>query len=281
LTTKEDLFKGGADRLRGHVPTPDLDSRLLLQRVTGCSDRDFFAHPDEPVLERHRKRFLNLIEARRGGAPLAYITGNKEFWSLDIEVSPSTLIPRPETELLVERALHRSPDHGLIADIGTGSGNIAAAVASSLPRVSVTATDVSRRALKVAERNFQRLGLKNIRPLHGSLFHPLKNNLPGIRFDLILSNPPYIPEHEWLNLPPVIRAHEPKRALVPGPTGLEIISRLIKGAPDFLKPGGCLILEMGFGQRDSVLSLLTGPWSSVSVHPDLAGLPRVVEARVT
>jgi release factor glutamine methyltransferase len=281
LTTREDLFELGRHRLRDRSPSPDLDSRLLLQWVTGTTDSGFYSHPHSPVSDREKKRFLSLLKDRMEGTPLAYLTGLKEFWSLDLEVNRSILIPRPETELLVEIALQKSAGEDRIADIGTGSGNISAAIASSLPLAFVTATDVSKRALKVAKRNFVSLGLRNVRLLHGPLFRPLRTQLSGLRFDLILSNPPYIPEREWHNLPLGIRDHEPKTALVPGPTGLEIIEKLIKGAPDFLKPGGFLIFEMGLGQKDPVLSLFSGAWKSITCHDDLAGIPRVIEAQIS
>lgn len=280
MTTYEELIRKGRDRLKNHIATPDLDSRLLLQWVTGSAESTCFSHPRKQVSDSEEERFFRHVEERLAGTPLAYLTGHREFWSLDFEVSPSTLIPRPETELIVERVLQNSSNREDIVDIGTGSGNIAAAIAFVRPEASIIATDVSKRALKVAERNFEALGLGNIRLFQGPLFLPLKTHLSGQKFDLILSNPPYIPEKDWRELPVCIRGHEPKRALVPGPTGFEVISDLIKGAPDYLHSGGILIFEIGQGQKEPVLSFFSDCWSSVICHDDLAGIPRVFEAQM-
>ena len=169
---------------------------------------------------------------------------------------------------------------GAIAEIGTGAGNIAAAIAKERPHTEITATDVSRRALGIARKNLERLGIPNVRLLQGPLYHPFRDLGPGLQFDFILSNPPYISEAEWKNLPSEVRDYEPKRALVSGPTGLEIISKLIKGAPEFLTSGGFLIFEIGIGQKESVLSLFPDSWSSVASYDDLAGIPRIIQARL-
>lgn len=220
-----------------------------------------------------------MIEERRSGTPLAYLLEQKEFWSLSFRVNRHTLIPRPETELLVEKALTRTSGSDSIAEIGTGSGNIAAAIASVRPAASITATDVSLPALRVARGNLERLGIKNVRLLHGSLFRPFRKYFSDSKLDLILSNPPYISEEEWGRLPRSIRDHEPRRALVSGPTGLEIIAALIKESPPFLRTGGFLVFEIGFGQKDRVISLFPDSWSSVTSYDDINAIPRIIEAR--
>ena len=281
MITLEELQKNGEKRLKDRIPTASLDSRLLLQFVTGCEENEFYSHPLIGVSRVQYRRFNRLVEDRRTGAPLAHLTGRKEFWSLSFEVSRSTLIPRPETELLIERVLVCPIKAGAIAEIGTGAGNIAAVVARERPQAEITATDISRRALRIARRNLEKLGIPNVRLLHGSLYHPFQDLGPEVRFDCILSNPPYISEDEWNNLSSEVRDYEPKRALVSGPTGLEIISKLIIGAPDFLKSGGFLIFEIGFGQREQVISLFSDSWSSVTSHSDLAGIPRVIQAQLS
>jgi release factor glutamine methyltransferase len=210
---------------------------------------------------------------------LAYLLGQKEFWSLSFRVNRHTLIPRPETELLVDRVLMRTSGNESIAEIGTGPGNIAAAIASVRPAASITATDVSRLALRIAHDNLERLGINNVRLLHGSLFRPFREYFSDSKLDLILSNPPYISEEEWGRLPRSIRDHEPRRALVSGPTGLEIIAALIKESPPFLRTGGFLIFEIGFGQKDRVISLFPDSWSSVTSYNDINAIPRIIEAR--
>lgn len=252
-----------------------------MQHAAGCTQEFFFAHPEHQVSPDARRRFLRILKKREGGTPLAYITGRKEFWSLSFLVNRNTLIPRPETEILVESALlHIEQGRNVpLLEIGTGSGNIAASIALERPRSRITATDISRRALRTAGRNLKALGLANVSLLHGPLFIPIQRYMPGEKFELILSNPPYVTPVEWSGLPEGIREHEPRHALVAGPTGLEKIAGIIEGAPGCIRTGGWLLLEIGFGQKEAVLSLFSGCWDSVSCHQDLNGIPRVVEAR--
>lgn len=278
--TAAELIGRAVARLRS-LPgiDPYLEARVLLRRAAGFTDFEIFAFPGRPVAAAAARRFLRAVEDRRGRVPLAFILGEKEFWSIPFTVSPAVLIPRPETELIVERALElvQAPDP-LIIDIGTGSGCLAVALAKEIPGARVVATDISRRALRVAEANAARHGAGNIRFAAGDLFGALRGlGLEG-RADLIVSNPPYVTEEEWKRLAPEVRAHEPRRALVPGPTGLETIRRLARGAPRFLKRGGVLLVEFGAGQAGAVRALFGPPWTRSETARDLSGRPRVLAA---
>jgi len=281
LISIQALFLRGERLLRSLPDTdPALEARLLLFKAAGLTEREFVTRPDRPVSARVERRFLKLVGSRLSRVPLVYLTGEKEFWSVSFSVSPGVFIPRPETELLVEKAIELSPKRGgLIVDIGTGSGNIAISLAKSLPSAKVVAVDISRRALKTARGNAERQGVKNLTFVLGDLFAGLRRLRLQSRVDLLVSNPPYVALTEWQELEPEVREFEPKRALVPGVTGLEFIRRLIKGGPDFLKPGGFLVFEIGFGQSGRIPALLGPGWTDVSIRPDLSGIPRVVVAR--
>jgi release factor glutamine methyltransferase len=258
---------------------PFLEARVLLRRTAGFTDLEIFAFPDRPVAAAAARRFSRVVEERRGRVPLAYILREKEFWSIPMSVSPAVLIPRPETELLVERALALAGTaEPLIIEIGTGSGCLAVALAKELPGARIIATDISRRALRVAEANAARHGTGNIRFVAGDLFGALRGlGLEG-RADLIISNPPYVTDGEWKKLARDVRDHEPRRALVSGPTGLEVIRRLAVGGPRFLKPGSALLLEFGSGQAAAVRGLFGSPWARRETAKDLSGRPRVLAA---
>jgi len=213
---------------------------------------------------------------------MALITGQKEFWSLPLKVERGVFIPRPETEVLVELVLKLPwKKDGLVADIGTGCGAIACALARERPEARIMATDISRRALRLARENASCLNLKNINFMLGSLFKALEPLGPENKFDLIVSNPPYVAEGQWSSLPADIRNYESKRALVAGPTGLEFIFQLIQGAPAFLRPGGFLAFEFGLGQLEPILAFLEDRgWQEVIWEKDLAGIPRALAARL-
>ena len=222
--------------------------------------------------------FLRLVEKRNKGVPLSYLTGFKEFWSLPLAVSPAVLVPRPETEVLVEKVLELATRESEdILDLGTGSGNIAIALARELPRARIVAADISERALKVARRNAVLLKARRIEFLKSDLFSAFRGT--GARFDFIVSNPPYVSRPEWEGLPAEVREFEPRRALLAGDSGLEMISRLVRRAGTYLKPGGYLIFEIGDGQRERVLSLFGRRWTEIETAWDLAGRPRVITAR--
>ncbi len=280
MNSTRDLLLRGAARL-ADLPgaDPGLEARLLLKAASGWSSHEILLSPDRPVLSSAERRYLRLVEKRRDRVPLAYLSGEREFWSLPFRVGENVLIPRPETELLVEKALERAPrNNGLILDIGTGSGNIALALARELPHVRVIAVDISRAALKAARLNAERLRLTSVTFVYGDLFRPLAGTVPSGTVDAVVSNPPYVAAGDWPTLEPEVRDHEPKRALVAGPTGLEVIRRLVRGALPFLKQGGLLAFEIGAGQSADTRGLLGTGWREVRVFDDLQGIPRVVVA---
>ncbi len=257
---------------------PRLEAEILLSSLLDKPRSYLMAWPDAELSREQMDSFQVMIERRTTHEPIAYITGCREFWSLNLEVTPATLIPRPETEILVEMALEHIPmEQSMnIADLGTGSGAIAAALACERPLCSILATDFSPETLKVAQRNFSRLGLGNIKISMGEWCHALP---PGLRFDIIVSNPPYVAEgdghlaHDGL-------PWEPQRALRSGDDGLDDISRIVSDAPEHMASGGWLFLEHGFDQGDRVRSLLKkAGFSSIQTSQDLSGHDRVSAGR--
>ncbi len=272
------LFRKGAELLGG-TPEALLESKVLLLAAARIDETRLLASAESEADERTAARFFASIEKRLAGVPLSYITGRKEFWSLDLRVSPSVLIPRPDTEVLVEKVLElsaRRPGEAIL-DIGTGSGNIAIALAKEMPRAAVHAVDISMRALKTAMSNAAALGINNIRFARSNLFSAFRGS--GLKFDFVVSNPPYISRKDWEALEPGIRDHEPRKALLAGDSGLETIERLIRGARTYLRPGGYLVFEFGDGQRDDILDLFGPGWRELETAWDLSGLPRAITAR--
>jgi release factor glutamine methyltransferase len=279
LKTIRELFEEGKVLL-GEFSDSSLESRLLLCKSVSLSEEDFYAEGDSHATREQQITFLRLIAERQSGIPLAYLTKVKEFWSIPLEVYPGVLIPRPETELIVEKVIDLSSRReSVIVDIGTGCGNIAVALAKEFPKAQIIATDVSGTAVRVAKANAAQLNISNINIVQGSVAAPLEKLKLYESCDFIVSNPPYVSEEEWETLPLEIRAHEPKKALVAGETGLEFIRALVKGIPEFLKPGGYLVFEMGWGQRQRVLKMFSGAWSCARSFKDLHGIPRVIAAR--
>jgi release factor glutamine methyltransferase len=226
---------------------------LLLAHALGRTRAWLFAWPEHVPTEAQRDAFERLVEARAGGMPVAYLLGRRAFWSLDLAVTPAVLIPRPETELLVELALERLPENATsaVADLGTGSGAIALALAHERPRARVRATDFSMDALAVARSNARRLGLANVEFTHGDWCDALGD----ARFDMIVSNPPYIAAGD----PHLSRGdlrHEPMSALASGADGLDAIRTIVAAAPSHLLPGGWLLIEHGWDQAAQVRDLL-------------------------
>lgn len=253
------------------------DARWLLAHAAGRAQSWLFAHGDALADPALVARYEALVAQREAGAPVAYLTGRRAFWTFDLAVSPATLIPRPETECLVESALARLPRAAgtRFADLGTGSGAIALAVARERPDVEVTATDASGDALEVARGNARSLGLARIRFLQGDWFSPLH----GECFDVIASNPPYIeagdPHLERGDL-----RHEPRAALASGMDGLDALRELAAGAPAHLRPGGWLLVEHGLGQGAAVRALFTAQGlEQAATLTDLEGRDRVTLAR--
>ena len=249
------------------------EAEVLLAHALGRSRAWLFAHADDPVEAGAAQTFRVLVARREAGEPVAYLCGRRGFWSLDLAVTRDTLIPRPETELLVELALERLPPgrEVRVADLGTGSGAIALALACERPRARVLATDASAAALAVARDNAQRLGLGNVELRQGDWFEPLQ----GLRLDLVASNPPYIASDD----PHLARGdlrHEPASALAAGPDGLDDLRRIVADAPAHLLPGGWLLLEHGWTQGADVRALLDAAgFQDVATCRDLEQRDRV------
>src|SRR6266568_6614410 len=305
------ILKDGLAQLReAHVPSLTLAAELLLLHVLGRDRTWLYAHPEEQVSPADADRFFTLIVRRASGEPTQHLTGKQEFWGLEFEVTPDVLIPRPETEHLIEVALDRLAVRELragrkqtptgeslrIADIGTGSGCIAIALAKELPRAAIYATDISRAALAVARRNAVTHGVAGrICFLESNLLDSLSAGeryavtLHGTArttdmhesrsFDLIVSNPPYVGRREAATLTREVRDHEPEIALYGGEEGYELYADLIAQAAAHLKPGGIVVLELGHNSLHAVRPLLEVPaWTGVGVTNDLVGIPRVLAA---
>jgi len=253
------------------------DAEALLLHVLGQSRSWLFAHADDALDTDVRTAFEALVARRAAGEPVAYLTGRRGFWTLELEVTPATLIPRPETELLVELALERLPRDMAcrVADLGTGSGAIALALASERPQAQVVATDASVDALAVARRNAQRLGIANVRFVQGDWLAPLT----GERFALVVSNPPYI-EAADPHLTQGDLRYEPAAALASGADGLDAIRRIVARAPAHLESGGWLLFEHGWNQGDAARALLRAAgYVQVFTTQDLEARDRVSGGR--
>ncbi len=257
------------------LATPRLDAELLLAEVLGRDRVGLYTHFDQPLSADELARYRELIKRRLSGEPVAYLIGRREFRSLELRVDARVLIPRPETETLVEVALARlAPDAVRAVDVGTGSGAIALALKSARPSLEVLAVDRSPEAAELARANAAQLSLA-IEIFVGDLLAPVAARAP---FDLIASNPPYIPSAEIPSLAPEVR-REPHLALDGGPDGLAIIRRLIEAAPPLLAPNGTLALEVGAGQAPAVAALLSkAGFTAIESTRDLAGIERVVAA---
>ena len=254
-----------------------VDAEALLLHVLDQPRSWLFAHADDALDADVQAAFEALVARRAAGEPVAYLTGRRGFWTLELEVTPATLIPRPETELLVELALERLPRDVacLVADLGTGSGAIALALASERPRVRVVATDASADALAVARRNAQRLGMANVHFVHGDWLAPLA----GERYALIASNPPYI-EAADSHLAQGDLRYEPATALASGADGLDAIRRIVADAPAHLEAGGWLLFEHGWNQGDAARALLReAGYVQVFTAQDLEARDRVSGGR--
>ena len=255
------------------------DARLLARWVLGWDAARLIAQGRDPLPPELAARYDAIIERRARREPVAYLVGHQEFWGLNFDVSPAVLIPRPETELIVEAVIERFAKSAAplrIADVGTGSGCLAVALAHELPRARIVATDTSHEAIAIARRNAAQHGVSDRIDLRRT---DLLDEIEG-PFDLIVSNPPYVPEIDRPTLPPEVRDHEPAAALFAGPDGLTIIERLLKQAHDRLREGGTLVMEFGHGQSAAIQALVnhTGRFAGVSVRQDLQGIPRVLIA---
>lgn len=320
--TLEELYRLGVSRLGPGEGAPQAAAREALALLVGAArlgELDYVRDPGREAGRRTKARFMRSVRRRRSGAPLSYLTGSREFWSMPFAVGRGVFIPRPETELLIELVLARAEGaEPSILDLGTGSGCIALALAGELAGARIAAADISRRALRTARRNLRRLtagkrgeerhpeheewsGRGNtcgerrrmlvqergdgcggrVSFIRSDFFSAFAGRRGGAPFDIIVSNPPYVSEGEWRALEPGVRDFEPRRALVPGKTGLEALRRIIEESPAYLKPGGWLVMEIGSGQGEAVAALFDGRWRDVECHADLAGLPRAVSGRLT
>jgi release factor glutamine methyltransferase len=272
-------------RLAGTSKNPRRDAEVLLAHVLGCDQAALLTRPERPLSPPEVAQYESFLTRRLASEPMQYITGAQEFFGLLFEMTPDVLIPRPETEHLVEALLERVGREASvripkpripnlrILDVGTGSGAIAVALAHALPHSHVTAVDLSPAALEVARRNAERHGVSDrVKFLHSDLLEAIDS----ADFDAVVSNPPYVADAEVLERQ--VSGYEPHSALYAGPTGLEVYERLIPQARKVLKPKGWLLLEVGFGQSPALLRLLSG-WTDVRFVNDLQGIPRVAVAR--
>ncbi len=269
------------------VPSAQLATELLLMHVLGIDRAALYTNLEIEIPPELERRYMELIRERAAGKPVQYITGHQEFWGLDFEVNPDVLIPRPETEMLVETVIGlvggnpqtRRGDQIQIVDVGTGSGCIALALATEFPRARIFATDLSRPALAVAARNANRLAL--LRSIAFVQCNVLECFDAGANqgFDFVVSNPPYVSQDEIAGLQREVRDFEPRLALGGFATNDEIYRQLIPQAHAVLKKGGRLIVEVGFSMAETIAGLLGEGWDSVEIRPDLAGIPRVVISR--
>jgi release factor glutamine methyltransferase len=300
LSVRAALKEAIARLAASDVPSHTLAAELLLMHTLGRDRAWLYSHPEESLDIAAAEKYFAFVARRAAGEPTQYLTGTQEFWGLAFEVTPAVLIPRPETEHVVEVALERlranassktqPPGAPLrIADVGTGSGCIAIALAGELPHAEIFAIDISHPALEVARRNAARHNVAHrIRFLSGNLLDPLLHdsgvtNNESRPFDLIVSNPPYVARRDAADLPREVRDHEPEAALFGGATGPEIYSALINQAAMLLRHGGILVLELGYDSAPHVREIFERDlrWSSVSITLDLAGIERVLAAQRT
>ena len=265
---------------RADITEAQREARSLLSHAIGRDNSYIITHGDDLLSQEQTDLFQTFIERRAAREPLQYITGHQEFFKLDFEVSPAVLIPRPETELIVETALEllKNVPAPFIADIGTGSGCIVISLQHEMAEARAIATDVSPAALRIAQRNAQRHGVADRLTLVES------DCFSGIdvteRFSLVVSNPPYVADHELETLQPEVRDYEPHTALVCGSDGLGMIRRLLREAPLFVRSGGHFVFEIGAGQSDSIARLIDQDlWLWLGTETDLQGIPRTVVLR--
>jgi len=281
-----EVLKGSADVLKGHrVENPRLNAELLLAQCLGFSRETLYANLRREIQTEEKKALDELLRRRMAGEPLQYLLGHQEFWSVDLKVDPRVLIPRPETEVLVDQALSilatpfgRVPR---VLDIGTGSGAIVIALTNEFEEIFAVATDISHEALKVAKENARTVGVgQRIRFVRGDLLHPFRSLTDGV-FDLILSNPPYICRSDIEGLTREVKDHEPRLALDGGEDGLDFYRQMSRQVPSYLRKGGWLLVEIGQGQGTEISTLFeqSGCFSAPELVRDLSGIERVIKVQ--
>jgi release factor glutamine methyltransferase len=273
----QETLRAAIERLTAaHVGSPRMNAEVLLMFTLSCDRAYLYAHSERELTADETAHYHDALSQRTQGVPSQYITGHQEFWGMDLIVTPAVLIPRPETEHLIEAflPLAKGIPHPKIADVGTGSGCIALALAKELPGAEIHATDISPRALEIARVNAARHGLESRISFHRS---DLLHNLPQ-GFDFIVSNPPYVGEAEEDQVQLEVRKFEPRNAVFAGTTGTEVIARLITEARAQLAPRGWLIMEISGTIADQVRHLLFD-WQNLEIRNDLQGIPRIALAR--
>ena len=283
MTIVEALQKAAESLSAHNVPDARLDAELLLRHVLGKDRAWLLVHMQDRLDDQVQRSFERIIDRRKLREPLQYITGIQEFWGVPLTVTPDVLIPRPETEFVVEAALKAVSGitTPVIVDLCTGSGCIAISLAKELPKARIFATDRSDRAVHVAQENARQNDVADrIRFLEGDLFEPLEEMDIRGRIDVIVTNPPYVRSGDLTTLQPEVRDFEPEMALVAGPEGTEVAERIIHQAPGYLKLGAPLIMEMGIGQTTALRKILesTHKFGSIEIVRDLAGIERVITA---
>ena len=273
------ILKAAIERLTARsVPSPRMNAELLLMFTVGRDRAYLYGHPEYELTPGEQMRYEEALAQRSQGIPAQYITGHQEFWGMDLIVSPAVLIPRPETEHVVEAVLDRAGRTfwpGAIVDVGTGSGCIALALAKELPQAQILATEISPAALEIARANAARHQLDARIRFHQT---DLLNGLERRVFDFVVSNPPYVGESEEDSVQLEVRRFEPRNAVFAGPGGTEVVERLVPQARQVLEPGGWLVMEISGTISRQVRELLSG-WEEVEITNDLQGIPRVASAR--
>jgi len=284
LPTITQAINEGASRLRDEAPDHERRTAgVLLAHVLFVDHTHLLTRSDEHITALQYEDYLKLIERRAAGEPLQYITGHQEFYGLDFRVTPAVLIPRPETEFLVERIIKLMDEampSPLIVDVGTGSGCIAITVALNVPRARVIATDLSAAALEVARTNAERHGANGVEFRQGDLLEPLAARHLENSVDVLASNPPYVNEGNAELIQREVRDWEPREALFGGVEGLDFYRRLLVEGLTFVRPGGYMIFEIGYNQLDAITEIIAAlEWELVDVVNDLQGIPRTVTLR--
>lgn len=287
LMTIGQALKKTADRLTlARIPDADVEAEYFLTHLLACRRHELFINGQRLLTASENAAIEDFIKRRLKREPIQYIIGSVDFHGLEFKVTRDVLIPRPETELLVDEAAKAVLSHGQDAaavDLCTGSGCVAVALAVVAPKITVYAVDVSPAALKIAQENADRRGVAGrVRFAQGDLFTPLDNLIPKASAYIIVSNPPYVSEDDYNRLQPEIRLFEPRSALVSGQDGLEFYRRIIKGAPDYLSRNGLLMMEIGYGQADRIKEIIEadGRYEAFEAVRDLAGIERVLKARI-